>query len=257
MPNGRWVKLYESLADPDHPVNRKPHYYRVFWDDLLLLADSIGPNRGSYWTTVRRIAERWRISKTQASVMLRWFESEGMIIRTQDTPRSRTQIRVANYLKHQALQKPDHPGPGHKPGHTSGPSPGHNPDTPIQSIEKERLLPAVVTDAVAVDLWGDPVKPKGNWLMTEFMRMMAAADIPITNGKRGKYAATCKRITDTYTQPQVQEALAAMQTMFPWSDGQPIDPFALERHIDKALMKSRIRSSDPDDEIELDPDLWR
>ncbi len=102
-----WVRIVRDIVY--HEVfTEKPAYYLKFWIYAICTARWSGERRGSLRETVRELAEILGVGRSQVSVMLKWFEDEGMIRRdlANYTARGkrRTSITIVNYPQYQDLR---------------------------------------------------------------------------------------------------------------------------------------------------------
>ena len=114
--NKGWIKIHRSLQD--HWIWDDPNMLKI-WLDILLLANhkkktvyikKMGSNIdieiGCFWTSIRKLAERWEISKDTVMKRLDLLEREKMI-RTQRIVGCGTLVNVLNYRDYQGFSNGD------------------------------------------------------------------------------------------------------------------------------------------------------
>lgn len=115
MSNG-WIKLYRKIQDCSIWSDKEPFDKRSAWVDLLLLAmhndkkmlidnEVIVINRGSFMTSIVKLADRWMWSRGKVVRFLDVLESEQML-NTKRTPKG-TLITIVKYDVFQGIENID------------------------------------------------------------------------------------------------------------------------------------------------------
>ena len=105
-----WIKLYRQLQDCWIWLDKEPFDKRSAWVDLLLTANHsdkkilfngelITVKRGQIFTSIRKLAERWKWSYDKTSRFLKLIESDGMLRKESDN--CRTLLTIENYEVYQ------------------------------------------------------------------------------------------------------------------------------------------------------------
>lgn len=137
-----WVVLSRSLLNSNIWKMDEPHNYKSAWIDLILMVNHedgeiitrkgevIKVPRGSTFTSIRKLAERWGWS---AGKVLRYLEtlSEAQMI-TQTGTHSGTLLSLVNYSNYQGRRNTD----GHADGNADGNAGGRR--TTMNNNEQQR-----------------------------------------------------------------------------------------------------------------------
>ena len=82
MDNGYWIKVYRKIRETAVWNNNEPFDYRSAWIDLIMEANvkantfiyrgqTITVKRGEYYTSIRKLANRWHWSKDKVKRFLK------------------------------------------------------------------------------------------------------------------------------------------------------------------------------------------
>lgn len=111
--NQGWIKLHRQILDCDIWIDdEEPFDRRSAWIDLLLLVNHrdkqiifdghpLTVKRGTYVTSVRKLAKRWSWCNKKTLNYLRLLEELGMIVK--DSDNRRTLITIVNYEVYQEV----------------------------------------------------------------------------------------------------------------------------------------------------------
>ncbi len=72
--------------------------------------------------------------------------------------------------------------------------------------------------------------------MGAFVKLYGGA---VDRRTRRRWGAVCRRLVEGWTDRELGEIAIGMRKKFPWSEGEPFDPFDFERHGAKALALAR------------------
>ena len=80
-------------------------------------------------------------------------------------------------------------------------------------------------------------------LLAQRTERLLAAFVTMYRGKvdnrtRGRWGACCKRLVAAWSDEQLHQIAIGMRARYPWSEGDPFDPFDCEKHGAKALVMS-------------------
>ncbi|MFW5790574.1 MAG: DnaD domain protein [Bacillota bacterium] len=115
-----WIKLYRSVQDHWLWNNEKEFDERSAWIDLLLMVnyqdkkfqmgnELVNVKRGERITSQRKLAERWKWSRTKVRKFLELLERDGMI--ELERTSKRTRVKACNFDLYQGWEtrkKPSH-----------------------------------------------------------------------------------------------------------------------------------------------------
>jgi hypothetical protein len=94
--------------------------------------------------------------------------------------------------------------------------------------------------AIAPDLHPDPNQQPGRVTGGEILAAwIDQQPARPSNRDAGKFGAACKRLAEEHPAAEIAAAMVGMGQLYPHSDGQPWDPFDLERKFAKALAASQ------------------
>lgn len=111
MDNGYWIKVYRKIRETAIWNNNEPFDYRSAWIDLIMEAN-VKPNtfiykgqtitvkRGEYYTSVRKLSNRWHWSKDKVNRFLKILIKLDMIRKHKDI-RCATLLTIVNYSDYQ------------------------------------------------------------------------------------------------------------------------------------------------------------
>lgn len=85
---------------------------------------------------------------------------------------------------------------------------------------------------------GKVLAQRSGRLMASFIRMYGGK---VDQRTRGRWGACCRRLVESWTDPEIAGIAAGMRQKYPWSEGEPFDPFDMERHAAKALAMASER----------------
>ena len=102
--NKGWIKLYRDITE--HWIFRDPLLLKI-WIDILIMANHepskvpvknqlIEIHQGQFWTSIRKLADRWEIDKTTVARKLKLLQSDSMIYVDSQAGHG-TLITVRNY----------------------------------------------------------------------------------------------------------------------------------------------------------------
>lgn len=156
--NKGWITLHRKIQDcwiweEDEPFDR-----RSAWIDLLLLAnhedakvffdgDLITVQRGQRITSIRKLAERWKWSRTKVTKFLDILEKDGMITRRSDT--KKTLLTIENYGIYQDVASPEKPQKGHREAAEKPQKSTNNNDKTMSNNDKQYYKDSRLNDAFA------------------------------------------------------------------------------------------------------------
>ena len=111
MDNGYWIKVYRKIRDTAVWNNNEPFDYRSAWIDLIMEAN-VKPNtfiykgqtitvkRGEYYTSVRKLSNRWHWSKDKVNRFLKVLIKLDMVRKHKDI-KCATLLTIVNYSDYQ------------------------------------------------------------------------------------------------------------------------------------------------------------
>lgn len=110
-----YIKIHRQLQECWIWDSEEKHNRRSAWIDLLMLANHkdkkiafndeiITIKRGQLLTSIRKLADRWRWSKSTVTSFLRLLENDNMILK--DSNSSRTLLTIVNYEVYQVAETP-------------------------------------------------------------------------------------------------------------------------------------------------------
>lgn len=138
--NKGWIKLYRSIED--HWLWQYEKFnYQSAWVDLLMMVNHeprkihiadkiITLQPGQKWTSIRKLAERWKWKDEKVSKFLKLLESDGMIHK--ESNRLGTLLTVVNYGDFQGRADTSGDTLGDTSGGTDGDTTGDT--TGVQTI---------------------------------------------------------------------------------------------------------------------------
>lgn len=118
-----WIKLQRKITDCWIWDDGSPFDRRSAWIDLLLTANHADKKvvldgqittvkRGQILTSVRKLSERWKWSRTKVTAFLGILEKDGMVLKESDT--KKTLITVENYGFYQDSDSEEKPPKSHR-----------------------------------------------------------------------------------------------------------------------------------------------
>ena len=126
-----WIKLHRHLLDSELWNIDVPYNERDAWIEFLLLAnheadfittkhkERIEIQRGQFFTSVRKMAQKFKWSERRARNYISWLCSAGMIAKKRHT--DGTLITIVNYGKYQGERHTDNSADAH----TDAPTDAH------------------------------------------------------------------------------------------------------------------------------------
>lgn len=118
-----WIKLQRKITDCWIWDDGSPFDRRSAWIDLLLTVNHVDKKvvldgqittvkRGQILTSVRKLSERWKWSRTKVTAFLGILEKDGMVLKESDT--KKTLITVENYGFYQDSDLEEKPPKSHQ-----------------------------------------------------------------------------------------------------------------------------------------------
>lgn len=113
MDNGYWIKVYRKIRESAIWNNNEPFDYRSAWIDLIMEAN-VKPNtfiykgqtitvkRGEYYTSVRKLSNRWHWSKDKVNRFLKVLIKLDMVRKHNDI-KCATLLTIVNYSDYQSV----------------------------------------------------------------------------------------------------------------------------------------------------------
>jgi len=156
--NKGWITLHRKIQDCWIWEESEPFDRRSAWIDLLLLAnhedakvffdgDLITVQRGQRITSIRKLAERWKWSRTKVTKFLDILEKDGMISRKSDT--KKTLLTIENYGIYQDVASPEKPQKGHREATEKTQKSTNNNDKTMINNDKQYYMDSRLNDAFA------------------------------------------------------------------------------------------------------------
>ena len=166
-----WVVLSRSLLNSNIWKMDEPHNYKSAWIDLILMVNHedgeiitrkgevVKVPRGSTFTSIRKLAERWGWS---AGKVLRYLETltEAQMI-TQTGTRSGTLLSLVNYSNFQGRRNTDGYTDGNTDGNTGGRRTTMNNNEQQRRTTRARAPVPMDVTMEAVDKWIEKMKREG------------------------------------------------------------------------------------------------
>lgn len=128
MDNGYWIKVYRKIRESAIWNNNEPFDYRSAWIDLIMEAN-VKPNtfiykgqtitveRGEYYTSVRKLSNRWHWSKDKVNRFLKILIKLDMV-RKHNKVKCATLLTIVKYDDFQS--RTDSNKDRHKDAHKDG-----------------------------------------------------------------------------------------------------------------------------------------
>lgn len=143
MDNGYWIKVYRKIRETAIWNNNEPFDYRSAWVDLIMEANvksntfiykgqTITVKRGEYYTSVRKLANRWHWSKDKVNRFLKILIKLDMVRKHKDI-KCATLLTIVNYGDYQNVT--DTRKDRHKDAHKDG---DKDRDESLYKKDKER-----------------------------------------------------------------------------------------------------------------------
>ena len=178
MDNGYWIRVYRKLRESAVWNNNEPFDYRSAWIDLIMEAN-IKPNtfiykgqtitvkRGEYYTSIRKLSNRWHWSKDKVNRFLKILIKLDMIRKHKEV-KCATLLTIVNYNDYQ--YDADSNKDRHKDKHKDR---DKDTDKSLYKKEKERKerkkdAPPISDEPAALEEEEPPVPgavrlPNGGW----------------------------------------------------------------------------------------------
>ena len=111
MDNGYWIRIYRKIRESAIWNNNEPFDYRSAWIDLIMEAN-VKPNtfiykgqtitvkRGEYYTSIRKLSNRWHWSKDKVNRFLKVLIKLDMVRKHKEV-RCATLLTIVNYNDYQ------------------------------------------------------------------------------------------------------------------------------------------------------------
>ncbi len=143
MDNGYWIKVYRKIRESAIWNNNEPFDYRSAWIDLIMEAN-VKPNtfiykgqtitvkRGEYYTSVRKLSNRWHWSKDKVNRFLKILIKLDMV-RKHNEVKCATLLTIVKYDDFQS--RTDSNKDRHKDAHKDG---DKDRDESLYKKDKER-----------------------------------------------------------------------------------------------------------------------
>ena len=144
-----WIKLQRKITDCWIWDDGSPFDRRSAWIDLLLTANHADKKvvldgqittvkRGQILTSVRKLSERWKWSRTKVTAFLGILEKDGMVLKESDT--KKTLITVENYGFYQDSDSEEKPPKSHRSATEVPPKDTNNNDKNDKNDKKRERV---------------------------------------------------------------------------------------------------------------------